>query len=122
MKSISFSDVRRRPGVDVDAAVHRKPRRVVHGRDGTPERNAAEVLVQVERQDLVGPDGDRVCRAALARRRAALRRGVGPMGAAPVARAAVAAFLDGDDVTRHVGAGHLEGRRQVRDRTAIAVS
>ena len=36
------------------------------------------------------------------------------MGAAPVSCATVAAFFDGEDVTRHVGTGHVEGRWQVR--------
>ena len=94
--------------MDVNAAVHLLPRRVVHSWDGAPKRDAAKVLVQIKRQGLISPDGDLVCPAAPDRLRAALRRGIGPMGTAPVARAAVAALFDRDHIARHVGAGNIE--------------
>src|SRR5262245_27991876 len=96
----------------MNTAVNPEMRRIVHARARTPKRAAALVLVKVQFQHLIGPDGNRVCGAALARRCAALLRGISPMGTAPVARSAIAALLHRDDVTRHVEAGDLEGRRQ----------
>lgn len=104
---------RLRAGVSVNAAVHRTPRRIVHGRDGAPERHAAAILIYAEGLNFVGPERDFVCQAAFLCGRAALCRGIGPVGSAPVPRTSVTALLDGKHVTRHVGTSRLEGRWQV---------
>ena len=48
---------RRGPGVDVNAAVHWEPRCVVNCRNGSPEGDSAEVLVQIQVEDVFGRRG-----------------------------------------------------------------
>src|SRR5262249_7171487 len=68
---------RRWSRVDVDAAVHWAPRRVIDSQYGTPERNTPAILVQIENLYLVLPEGHPVRRTALFGGLAAFRGGIG---------------------------------------------
>jgi hypothetical protein len=90
----------RQAAVHVDAAIQRLRRRVVHGRDGTPERDATGILREVQRQDVLLSDRREVRGTTGGGGLAVLRGRVRAMLEAPVPRAAVASFADGDNMAR----------------------